>query len=205
MEARLRAGIAVYNAGQHHAAHDAWEQRWLDLEEGRDHSFLQGLIQFTAAVYHARRGNWSGATGLADGAGEYLAAVPEGYREVNVGQVRGYLERLAADPECIERRRPPQLTHRGTDLGFADLGFEATAVAAEVLGEEHGYDGVPFERAIEYAREDMAAERTGSQFVTLLFDFLREPDDRAIIAQRLREHTERRRQRDDDVDGLFDG
>ena len=27
MDAHLRAGVAIYNAGHYHAAHDAWEDR----------------------------------------------------------------------------------------------------------------------------------------------------------------------------------
>jgi len=69
MEAHLRAGIAVFNGGGYHTAHDCWEARWLDLESGTDDErFLHGLIQYTAAVHHASERNWGGATGLADGA-----------------------------------------------------------------------------------------------------------------------------------------
>jgi hypothetical protein len=33
---------------------------------------------------------------------------------------------------------------------------------------------------------------------------VREPENRGIVLQRLGEHTDRRRSRDDDVSGLFD-
>ncbi|NIS31883.1 MAG: DUF309 domain-containing protein, partial [Actinobacteria bacterium] len=60
MDAHLRAGIAIYNAGGYHAAHDAWEDHWLELEAGTDDErFLHGLIQFTAAVHHAQGANWT--------------------------------------------------------------------------------------------------------------------------------------------------
>ncbi|MFC6725607.1 DUF309 domain-containing protein, partial [Halobium palmae] len=36
MDDALRAGVAIYNAGDYHAAHDAWEDVWLDLPEGTD-------------------------------------------------------------------------------------------------------------------------------------------------------------------------
>ena len=69
MREHLRAGIAVYNAGEYHAAHDAWEDYWLDLERGTDDErLLHGLIQFTAAVHHAEERNWEGAVGLAESA-----------------------------------------------------------------------------------------------------------------------------------------
>ena len=205
MDEHLRAGIAIYNAGGYHAAHDAWEDHWLDLESGTDDElFLHGLIQFTAAVYHARNRNWSGATGLAESGREYLDSLPADYRGVNVGDVRRYLGRLAADPELIERHQPLALTHDGERLVPADLDFEATCVAADVLAEEHGYDENLIEDAIEFARTDVAEEVTSSPVVTLLFDFVREPDDRGIICQRLGEHVDRRRSRESDVEGLFE-
>ncbi len=205
MEPHLRAGVAIYNAGNHHAAHDAWEDHWLGLESGTDDErFLHGLIQFTAAVYHARDRNWSGATGLAESAGEYLAFLSPTYRGVNVGDVRRYLAALAGDPELIERRDTLVLTHAGEVLTPADLGFEATCVAADVLAEEDGYEDEPVERAAAYARADLDAGQTESPFVTLLFDFVRQPADRDIVFQRLSEHAARRADREADVEGLFD-
>jgi hypothetical protein len=199
----LRAGIAVFDAGEHHAAHDAWEDRWLDLAKGTpDELLLHGLIQYTAAVYHGRRRNWSGATGLAESAGEYLAGLPADYRDVNVGTVRRYLARLAADPELAERRRPPALTHCGEALSLSALEFPAAAVAAEVLAEEYdAYDEAILERAAGYARAELdTAEAT---FLTLVMDFAADEANRGLVYRRLREHVERRVQREEDVDGLF--
>ncbi|WP_302082566.1 DUF309 domain-containing protein [Salinibaculum rarum] len=205
MDTHLRAGIAIYNAGGYHAAHDAWEDHWLDLESGTDDErFLHGLIQFTAAVFHARNRNWSGATGLAESGREYLAALDAEYRGVDVDAARTYLATLARDPECIERGRPPALTHHGNALVPADLDFESTGVAATILAAEHGYDEDRMARAVEYARADLDSGTTGSPFVTLVFDFVREPDSRGIITQRLGEHVQRRRHRESDVEGLFD-
>ena len=204
MRAHLRAGIAIYNAGEYHAAHDAWEDHWLDLERGSDdEQFLHGLIQFTAAVYHARTQNWSGATGLAESGHEYLAGLPADYRGVDVGAVREALAGLEADPERIERRQPLALTHEGATVTVEDLRFEATAVAADVLAEEHGHDEDLVEDAITYARTDIEREETSSPFVTLVFDFVREPANRGIVLQRLGEHVDRRASRDSDVEGLF--
>ncbi|WP_135366372.1 DUF309 domain-containing protein [Halosimplex halophilum] len=204
MDAQLRAGVAVYNAGHYHAAHDAWEEQWLALDEGDDERFLHGLIQFTAAVHHARERNWSGAVGLAESGGEYLADLPADYRGVNVGRVREYLAALARDPERIERAPAPALTRAGEALALADLDFESAAVAAEVLAEDLGYDEDTVERAVEYARADLEAGEEGSRFVTFLLDFVRDPDSRGIVAQRLSEHVDRRERRESDVDGLFD-
>lgn len=200
----LQAGIAIYNTGRYHAAHDAWEEYWLSLEEGTDDElFLHGLIQFTAAIYHARNRNWSGAVGLATSARSYLAPLPPDYRGVNLGEVTSTLHHLGTDPAAIERRRPLVLTFEGEALMPDDLDFAATSVAAEVIAEEDGYDESVFETAIEYAQEDIADDET-SPIVTLVFDFVRQPADRGIISQRLREHVDRRQHRDTDVDGLFE-
>jgi hypothetical protein len=204
MDADLRAGVAVYNAGYYHAAHDAWEDRWLDLPDGDDERFLHGLIQFTAAVYHARNRNWSGATGLAGSGREYLADLPTDYRAVNVDTVRTYLAALERDPERVERGPPPRLTHAGETLTPRDLEFDATAVVAGVLAEELGHDEATVDRAVEFARADLAAGETGSQFVTLLFDFVRDSTHRAVVFERLDSHVEARETREGDVDGLFE-
>jgi predicted metal-dependent hydrolase len=203
MDAHLRAGIAVYNAGRYHAAHDAWEDHWLDLEAGDDERFLHGLIQFTAVVHHAHTGNWSGAQGLAQSAGTYLAPLPADYRDVNLDAVRPYLARVASDPEHAERVAPPPLTHAGVAVDYEALDFDATVVAAQVLAEADGYDETAVEQAIEYAREELD-ERGEGTFVGLLFSFVREGEKRPVVALRLAQHVARERQKDDDVSGLFD-
>ena len=206
MDDALRAGVAVYNAGEHHAAHDAWEDRWLDLEAGTDDErFLHGLIQFTAAVYHARRRNWSGATGLAGSAAGYLAGLDPAYREVNVAEVRAYLDRLAADPELIERRRALQLRYEGEVLTPADLDFGEAAVAAEVLAEEYDrYDEGVLADAIRYAYEERRREEGRTRFVGLVMDFAAEDARRDLVYRRLEGHVDRRRAEEEDVAGLFE-
>jgi hypothetical protein len=205
MDEHLRAGVAIYNAGEFHAAHDAWEAHWLDLKEGTDdEQFLHGLIQFTAAVYHARDRNWSGATGLAESAAGYLTDLPATYRGINIDAVSSSLSALGDDPELVERRRPLHLTYDGHVLTLEDLDFAETAIAADVIAEEYGYDETLIERTVEFARADLDDDQAASPFVTFLFDFVREPAQRGIIVQRLGEHVERRAQREDDVSGLFD-
>ncbi len=204
MRAHLRAGVTVYDEGRYHAAHDAWEDHWLELESGTDDErLLHGLIQFTAVVHHAREGNWSGAVGLAESAAAYLADLPADYRGINLDLVRSFLDRMAVDPELIERHAPPKLTHEGSVLGYDDLEFDATAVAAAVLAEVDGYDEGAMEKAIEYAREEVESDGSGT-FTGLVFSFVREPEKRGIVFQRLSEHVQRERGKEDDVAGLFD-
>ena len=203
MDAHLRAGLAVYNAGRYHAAHDAWEERWLELDSGDDERFLHGLIQFTAVVHHATDGNWSGARGLAESAGEYLDGLPAEYRGVDLDDVRPFLARVADEPESVDWDAPPTLTHDGEPVGYGDLDFEATAVAAEVFADADGYDEAVVEDAIDYARKELA-ERGEGRFTGQLFAFVQETENRPFVYNHLVQHVERERRKDDDVAGLFD-
>jgi hypothetical protein len=204
MDDVLRAGVAVYNAGEHHAAHDAWEDHWLDLQQGSDDErFLHGLIQFTAAVHHARQGNWAGATGLTDSARGYLDRLPDPYRGVDVDGVRTALVSLRADPERIERTRPPVLTVDGEMLTPRDLEFEAAAVAAAVVADEYDrYDEAVVAAGVDFAREELGSAQT--RFITFVMDFAADETHRDIVYQRLSEHVQRRQQKESDVAGLFD-
>jgi hypothetical protein len=204
MRAHLRAGVAIYNEGRYHAAHDAWEDHWLDLESGTDDErLLHGLIQFTAVVHHLRDENWSGATGLAESAGEYLGNLATTSRGVALDPVRTFLARVAADAVGLIPEDAPPLTHDGQALGYGDLDFETTAVVAYVLAEEDGYDEGVIRSGIEYAREEVRADESGT-FTGLVFSFVRDPDHRPMVATRLGEHTQRRQHRESDVDGLFE-
>lgn len=201
----LRAGVAVYNAGDFHAAHDAWEERWLDLESGSDDErFLHGLIQFTAAGYHARRRNWEGATGLAESGRDYLAPLPETYRGVDVATVRRFLAALASDPETIERRGPPRLAVDGEVVTLEDLTPAEVVVAAIVYAEEEGYDEEPIERAGEYALSALEDGADDPPFLETLYAFVLEPEDRGIIHRRIAQQVQRRVAREEDLEGLFE-
>lgn len=203
MDAALRAGIAVYNAGCYHAAHDAWEDEWLCLQAGTDERLLHGLIQFTAAVHHARGGNWDGALGLCESAQEYLADLPEECRGIDVDAVRSYLAALAADPERIERAGPLGLTYEGRALGLDDLDAPAGVEAGAALGEHAGYDKEIFDDAARYARDGLA-DGDLNKFGVLLCDFVTDTEQRALVATRIRQHVQRRQRREEDVTGLFD-
>jgi len=203
MDAALRAGIAIHNAGHYHAAHDAWEDEWLALDDGPDERLLHGLVQFTAAVHHARSRNWTGAVGLCESAREYLDGLPPDHRGVNVAAVQRYLAGLGDDPERVERESVLALTSDGDALGLADLDAHAAVEAAVVLADRHGYSVEDFDAAAEYAREGLA-DGEYNEFAALLCDFAAGDAQRALVATRLGQHVQRRQRREADVAGLFD-
>ena len=72
------AGIDLFNEGEFHAAHDAWEDRWMGEVGAAEKLFLQAMIQSAVAFHHleigrpgaARRvttGTRSAATGTSAG------------------------------------------------------------------------------------------------------------------------------------------
>lgn len=204
LEARLRAGVALYTAGRYRAAHDPWEAAWHE-SGGDDDPFLHGLVQFTAAVYHGLDGNREGATGLARSAQGYLAGLPSPYRGIDLDLVRGFLPQIERDPEAAAHE-PPDLRYEGYRLSLSDLEFPDARHAATALAEDlDGYDEAVLERAGEYAVADLEVGRATTPFVALLLDFV-DPGEtsRALVYARLNAHVEKRDSEASDVDGLFD-
>jgi hypothetical protein len=50
------AGIDLYNAGEFHAAHDVWEERWMGEVGAQEKLFLQAMIQSAVAFHHLEIG-----------------------------------------------------------------------------------------------------------------------------------------------------
>ena len=59
----LAEGLRLYNAGEYFTAHESWETVWLATPEPGK-TFLQGVIQVTAAMEHRKRNNPLGTTRL---------------------------------------------------------------------------------------------------------------------------------------------
>lgn len=209
IETALEAGAALAAAGEYHAAHDPLEAVWLAVEAGDDERLLHGLIQFTAAVHHARRGNWSGAAGLGESADGYLADVSAS-RGVELRPIRAFCRQLAADPAVIERREPPAIAIDGGAVDYETLPAPAVWAAGEAIAAEYGYDESVVADAVEFARADRersvgsATDETDDTFTRFLRAFLLAAADRGVVFERLAGHVERRRQERDDVAGLFD-
>jgi hypothetical protein len=50
------AGIDLFNEGEFHAAHDAWEDRWMGEVGAQEKLFLQAMIQSAVAFHHLEIG-----------------------------------------------------------------------------------------------------------------------------------------------------
>jgi predicted metal-dependent hydrolase len=79
----LAEGLRRYNAGEYFTAHEAWETIWLEAQEP-DRTFLQGLIQVTAAFHHLRRNNPVGTSRLLHAALRRLELYPACFGGISV-------------------------------------------------------------------------------------------------------------------------
>ena len=79
----LAEGLRRYNAGDYFTAHEAWETVWLKAHEP-DKTFLQGLIQVTAAFHHLQRNNPLGAGRLLHAALRRLERYPACFGGISV-------------------------------------------------------------------------------------------------------------------------
>lgn len=199
IEAALRIGAAIFNTGEFHAAHDAWEHRWLDLEHGsEDERFLHGLIQYTAAVHHAFDGNREGANGLSDSAIRYLRGLPTPYRGVAIEPLRYALSAIGVDHRVVQRRGVIPIILEGEPIAANDLPAVELGLAVKIVGA----DNQSYPR--EFLDEAVDRAESTSKYRTILVDYLENPQRRSIISERLAAHLDRAQSKDDDVAGLFE-
>ncbi len=92
----LRA-IALFNAGEYFAAHEAFESLWRG-STGTERLFYQGLTQAAVALHHLRRGNLRGARAVAERARARLAGVPSPFRALDTVDFAEQLRRFIEDP-----------------------------------------------------------------------------------------------------------
>jgi predicted metal-dependent hydrolase len=83
----LADGLQCYRNQQFWLAHEHWEAIWLKCEEP-DKTFLQALIQVTAAFHHLQRGNLIGLASLLKGALRRLDPYPAAYGGIDVQALR---------------------------------------------------------------------------------------------------------------------
>jgi hypothetical protein len=96
----LAEGLRLYDAAEYFAAHEAWESVWLRAQEP-EKTFLQGLIQVTAAFHHLQRENRVGTSRLLRAALGRLERYPESFGGISVDllcdDIRVWLQALETD------------------------------------------------------------------------------------------------------------
>lgn len=93
-EKKFEEGLAHFNAKKFFEAHEFWEEIWL-VEPEPEKTFLQGLIQVTAAFHHRQRGNPEGVELLLAAGIVKLLRFPEDHRGLAIGELRENAKRWA--------------------------------------------------------------------------------------------------------------
>jgi uncharacterized protein len=112
------AGIDLYNAGEFHAAHDAWEERWMGPVAPDEKLFLQAMIQSAVAFHHLQIGRPGAARRMYLMAKEKFARLNQPiFMSLDLENYQAQLDRAlsrllsVADPREIESPKvePPKI------------------------------------------------------------------------------------------------
>lgn len=112
------AGIDLYNAGEFHAAHDAWEERWMGPVAPDEKLFLQAMIQSAVAFHHLQIGRPGAARRMYLMAKEKFARLDRPiFMSLDLENYQAQLDRAlswllsVADPREIEppKVEPPKI------------------------------------------------------------------------------------------------
>jgi predicted metal-dependent hydrolase len=112
------AGIELYNAGEFHAAHDAWEDRWVDDAGPAEKLFLQAMIQSAVAFHHLEIGRPGAARRMYQMSKEKFARLGAPvFMSLDLADYQAQLDRAlawlleVADPRTVEPPpfAPPQI------------------------------------------------------------------------------------------------
>lgn len=211
MDDAVLAGVAAFDAGRYAAAREVWAGERGDDGEGNESAsddgngtLRGGLAAFADVVVRGRNARFAELSTRAREAREALEALGGVEDGVDVDAVVAALDAIAADPEVLERRRPPYVTVGGDVVAPADLPPESVFALAPALAASLDYDADPVERAVRYARADRDAGEASSAFVTLVYDFVGDADARPVAYRRLVERGDRREAKEADVEGLFE-
>ena len=111
----LREGIALFEAGDYHSAHEAFERCWLSAEGG-DADFFKGLIQAAICLHHLLEGNLEGARKLYAGHRRLLAPFLPEHRGVDLTGFLAEMQRtlgpVLRGEACVDPGLRPRLPAR---------------------------------------------------------------------------------------------
>lgn len=113
------AGIDLYNAGEYHAAHDAWEELWMGPVAPDEKLFLQAMIQSAVAFHHLQIGRPGAARQMYLAAKEKFTRLNQQvFMSLDLANYQGQLDRALSwllsvpDPREIEQPQiePPLIS-----------------------------------------------------------------------------------------------
>jgi predicted metal-dependent hydrolase len=109
---KFEVGLEHFNVEKFFEAHEFWEEIWL-VESEPEKTFLQGLIQVTAAFHHFQRGNPDGTESLLASGIVKLLRFPADHRGLAIGDLRDAGKKWARElgnQSSAKELRFPRLT-----------------------------------------------------------------------------------------------
>jgi predicted metal-dependent hydrolase len=107
-QAIFHHGVMLFNDRKFFEAHEAWEEIWLHSKLP-EKTFLQGLIQMTAAFHHHSRGNLQGMQSLLRRGLARLDEFPATHRGLRIGNLRSSARAWLAALHGKDMTRQPRL------------------------------------------------------------------------------------------------
>jgi hypothetical protein len=105
-DALFDRAVALWNARDFHGAHEDWETLWNEAEDER-RDWLQGLIQYAAALFHVERGfHASGFVKLMRSAAAKVRAHDATGERIRFDRLAQALEPWHAHAAAVEQGRP---------------------------------------------------------------------------------------------------
>lgn len=121
------AGIDLYNAGEFHAAHDVWEERWMGPVGAKEKLFLQAMIQSAVAFHHLEIGRPGAARQMYTRAKEKFERLETTvFMSLDLTDYQNQLDQAlswlltVADPRGLKQPniRPPKITLMAEITGY---------------------------------------------------------------------------------------
>jgi predicted metal-dependent hydrolase len=104
-DALFDRAVAFWNERDFHAAHEDWETLWHEAEGDR-RDWLQGLIQYAAALFHVERGFYAtGFVKLMRSAAERVAAHDAGSERIRFDLMANELRAWHAHADAVAAGR----------------------------------------------------------------------------------------------------
>lgn len=110
-ERSLNEGIALFNDGAYHAAHEAFERCWLANEAG-DADFFKGLVQASICLLHLADGKLEGARKLHTGHRRLLAAYMPEHMGLDVGGLLASMRRTVGTGRAPDADAAPKMLRK---------------------------------------------------------------------------------------------
>jgi predicted metal-dependent hydrolase len=128
---KFEEGLAHFNAKKFFEAHEFWEEIWL-VETEPEKTFLQGLIQITAAFHHRKRGNPEGVELLLASGIVKLLRFPADHHGLAIGELRENAKRwarAAGAGDDLGESALPKLKHAQTSAASRNSSRKGRASA----------------------------------------------------------------------------